>query len=1621
MRTKVYFTLCLSIVFSLAFAQSYRNEWIDYSKSYYKFKLGPFGYDIVGSPIKNGIVRVSQAVLAAAGLGSTPAQNLQLWRNGQEVPLFVSNGAGVMSSSDYIEFWGDINDGAIDKDLYKSDTLQLSGYWSIQSDTAAYFFTVNTSSSNKRFTTVNNNAGNSSLQPDENFMYTVGRYYRSQVSGGYFPLVSGEAFYSCAYDKGEGYTSRNVTPANAIPQNFPTLYADVSGPAMTAQINAAGNANNFRSVKVLLNNDSIGIFTMNYFDDAKEKIANIPASKITGDAANFYIQDICPATDDIIRISKIELTYPRLFNFGNAANFRFTLAPSANGRLISITNFDKGASVPLLYDLSNGKRYVADVSVANTFRFLVEPSALPYNLAMVRGDGSAAINITSLQPKKFVNYAEVSNQGNYLIISNPLIYGSGSTNYVEQYRAYRSSPDGGNFNAKVIDIEELTDQFAYGIQKHPLSIKNFLRFARNNFPTVPAYVFLVGKGVVYSSYNKGASTKLYADQLNLVPTWGSPGSDNFLASENTINPIPLIPIGRLSAVTAQEVGDYLDKVKHYEALQKTAANLPLAERSYMKNVIQIAGANDPTIGPLLASYTNNYTKVIADTSFGATVNNFIESNDPAGYPQAVVNFKSVYESGSSLVEYFGHSSATSLDFGLDNPDAYNTAGKYPMFIVNGCLAGNIFDYDANRFNLRTSISEKFVLEAGKGAVGYISTSSWGIADYLNVYTQKMYESISRTEYGKGFGNITAAALSNGLNSVGEGDYFARYHAEEYAYHGDPAITLNSFSRPDYALDTSLMQIEPGYISAADDSFTIKIKMYNLGKATNDSVHLSVYRKFENGDSTVVLSTFISSLKGLDSLTLSLPIVANRDTSVEYISAFINDAFAIDELNKDNNYAVVPVHIYQADIRPVYPYNYSIVTSPLVTLAASTANPLAAEQQYIMEMDTTALFNSPLKTSSTVTSTGGVIEYKNRSLTQQAVYYWRVSQAGTQHWNLFSFLYNPAGSNGFEQSHYFQHTASAFTQMNLDSARRFNFDSAVANVFVQQGIYPYSALEPMQQSIMVNGQVSSSSACIGHSIIFNTFDSLTFKAQPNLTNPFGAAATCDSSRKNNFEYYSIYAADRDKAFQFLNSLPDGTWVIAKRNYDIGDADWATVWAKDSLTYHNGTLYQSFKNLGLPIDSFYKPRTFVFLFRKGDTTGFKPLSYFSQGVYDRVTFSVNVPVKDTAGFITSPKFGPATAWNSIQWNGFFTENNDLRNVSVYGVNTAGNETLLYTLDSSQHSFNLSAIDPLLYPFAKLKLKTQDSLLANPYQLQQWQVTYQPVAEGAIAPGLGMQIKDTFYFKHDVNTAYDTLAGFVVFKNVSIYNFKPLKLSLQLTDEKGNIFNYTLPVAKALPAGDTLHAAFSIDARALPRGLYNLQLQVNPDNDQPEQYLFNNTIYKYIYLSRGTVLPVVVISFAAQPENEEVRISWTVASETGTAGYEVEHSTDGVRFVTIGMVKAAGKTVYTLQDASPAAGKNYYRLKIKEANGAYMYSDIRLVTIFKILSVLPNPFGNAIKILTGTVQPAAYSVTIYSAAGQQLLSRTYSGDATINTTAFAAGAYIIKIKNGATVQTFTLQKQQ
>ena len=112
MKRLLFFVLI--VTFSTGYAQS-SDKWIDHNKTYYKFQVG-----------KDSLYRITQFTLNTLGLGNIPAEYFQLWRNGEEQVLYITKSTGTLGTSDYIEFWGKMNDGKMDTKLYRSPDYQLS-------------------------------------------------------------------------------------------------------------------------------------------------------------------------------------------------------------------------------------------------------------------------------------------------------------------------------------------------------------------------------------------------------------------------------------------------------------------------------------------------------------------------------------------------------------------------------------------------------------------------------------------------------------------------------------------------------------------------------------------------------------------------------------------------------------------------------------------------------------------------------------------------------------------------------------------------------------------------------------------------------------------------------------------------------------------------------------------------------------------------------------------------------------------------------------------------------------------------------------------------------------------------------------------------------------------------------------------------------------------------------------------------------------------------------------------------------------------------------------------------------------------------------------------------------
>jgi len=363
-------------------------------------------------------------------------------------------------------------------------------------------------------------------------------------------------------------------------------------------------------------------------------------------------------------------------------------------------------------------------------------------------------------------------------------------------------------------------------------------------------------------------------------------------------------------------------------------------------------------------------------------------------------------------------------------------------------------------------------------------------------------------------------------------------------------------------------------------------------------------------------------------------------------------------------------------------------------------------------------------------------------------------------------------------------------------------------------------------------------------------------------------------------------------------------------------------------------------------------------------------------------------------SSPLFGPGKAWYKATWHGHDINNNNVSQMKVMAYDKNGKDTTFYTLEKTTNEINISAIDASKYPFVQLRMTSKDSLTALPYQLDNWSVEYAPIPEGTMAPNLGINIPDTVEYDHNINVSFDTLQGYITFKNISQQAFTPIKAVLSLysaSDTAKPIITFPLQRTKALNANDTAHIGFLVNITSIPEGTYNLYIEANPDNDQPEQYHFNNYLYKYLTVIRSKVLPVHLLDFTAQPFGKNVQLKWKVTNEINLHHYDVEFSRDGQHnFTSIGIANATPSNElvkdYSLLHRTPVYGKNYYRIKMVDNDGRFSYSPVRMASFNTgIISAFPNPFFSQLNI-TVTKTDVVSKVQLYSIAGQLLTEKSF-----------------------------------
>ena len=161
------------------------------------------------------------------------------------------------------------------------------------------------------------------------------------------------------------------------------------------------------------------------------------------------------------------------------------------------------------------------------------------------------------------------------------------------------------------------------------------------------------------------------------------------------------------------------------------------------------------------------------------------------------------------------------------------------------------------------------------------------------------------------------------------------------------------------------------------------------------------------------------------------------------------------------------------------------------------------------------------------------------------------------------------------------------------------------------------------------------------------------------------------------------------------------------------------------------------------------------------------------------------------------------------------------------------------------------------------------------------------------------------------------------------------------------------------------------------------------------------------------VKLIDFDVKRKSEEeVTISWNVATEANTYIYLVEQSLDGANFKTIKSLKPNnnGKYTYLVQQSEMM----YYRLRIVDYDGSVISSNISLLKgvddVDRMVTVYTNPQSCTMVLDVRTDRLENTSAFIVNAVGSVIKRNVLTaGIQTIDLTGVAKGLYYLNTRSG------------
>jgi hypothetical protein len=693
---------------------------------------------------EEGFYKLTYAELLAAGVlaGNPDPRTFRLYNLGSEVAIFISGeGDGVFNDTDFLLFYGQPVSSKYTRDnVYWLTCGQGTGL---------------------RMGSRSGTPGSAATPA----YYPARRHLESNV--GYIPFTPGD-------DTLERWVWANVYPPSKPSWSYTFSLAAPYAGTYPAELTVAllgyllNAINPDHHARVYLNNTLLSDVT---WDGITWQMVEVPIAQSLLLAGDNTLKVECPNDTgvgmDLMYVDWAELEFANTFRAeANALAFSYAVVGTWK---YQVDGFSSNQLA--VYDVTNPAAVVriSGVAVAGSgpysavFQDAVAAAKVYFALA-----DTAYKAVQAVESDTPSSLRSTANGADYIVITHAAFAAQ-----ADLLRGFRESQ---GLPAKVVDVQDVYDEFGYGIEG-AAAIHDFLAYAYGHWVApAPSTVVLLGDGHYdpknYADYGRVSYLPPYLARVD--PWMGETAGDNRYVTLVGADTLPDMMLGRLAVNSSAEASAFVDKIIAYE--QSPVSGV------WRQKVLAVAdnadGAGD------FAQMSDDLLSTYLPESYQAEKVYYGVTHPTVAGARAAI--QAGINAGKLIVNYIGHAAADQWAdeslFAIEDVPLLQNGAKLPVVLALTCNDG-YYVYPHLSAAGRDAVAEVVTRAEGRGAVASWSPTGQGNTPGHQVLNEGFFEAVFQV----GLRTLGEATNAGKLKLWATGGNLELL--DTYLLFGDPALRL----------------------------------------------------------------------------------------------------------------------------------------------------------------------------------------------------------------------------------------------------------------------------------------------------------------------------------------------------------------------------------------------------------------------------------------------------------------------------------------------------------------------------------------------------------------------------------------------------------------------------------------------------------------------------------------------------------------------------------------------------------------------------------------------------------------------------------------------------------------